>query len=378
MSENIGGDVISQPMMRIMQITSSLSPGGAERVALNLANVMATRGHGSHLCLTRGEGDLIGDVDAKVKVVRLERRNRYDLGALMRLVRYVKMHRVAVLHCHSTSLFMGAIVSRLCRDTRLLWHDHYGAYATVERPRWLYRLFTGRVAGVVAVNSALAAWAKERLRVPSDRVWYVPNFVVDDDCSTRVDDLPGKPGYRIVCVANLRPQKDHLNLLRAMKRVVIEFPQAHLLLAGSVGDPAYAGEVQQAIQQDALRDQVTWLGSRKDVRSILRSCDVGVLSSASEGLPLALLEYGMTGLASVCTDIGQCKEVMADGEAGKLVAVGDSTALADALIALLKNPDLRHTLGTRLRNHVQKHYGQEELVSKIEMIYRKVLSNGIT
>src|SRR5690606_18162575 len=97
---------------------------------------------------------------------------------------------------------------------RVIWHDHYGRYATVARSVLAYRVITRGVDGILAVNEPLAKWAIEQLEVPNNRVWYLPNFVeLEHDCNIFQSELPGKKGLRIVCVAQFRPEKDHLTLL---------------------------------------------------------------------------------------------------------------------------------------------------------------------
>ena len=148
--------------------------------------------------------------------------------------------------------------------------------------------------------------------------------------------MPGKPGRRIVCVANFRPQKDHPNLLNAMAMVKDSVPDAHLLLAGEAADDDYKAGLAARIAELGLEGNVTWLGARRDVPAILAQCDVGVLSSRSEGLPLALLEYGAAGLATVATAVGESAEVLGSGASGVLVPPGCPEALANAIIRLLE------------------------------------------
>ena len=80
--------------------------------------------------------------------------------------------------------------------------------------------------------------------------------------------------------------------------------------------------VQERIQQHGLESHVFLLGSRSDVPSILSGCDIGVLSSASEGMPLALLEYGVAGLPTVATRVGQVPEILDEGRANPRFGAG--------------------------------------------------------
>ena len=224
----------------------------------------------------------------------------------------------------------------------------------------------------MAVTDPLADWSRRQLRVPADRVWYVPNFVCVSATGRRAL-VPGEKGFRIICVANLRREKDHLNLLQAMKLVLREIPAAHLILLGAGGDAEYQASIEQQIQSVPLRGRVFWLGSRNDVIDILRSCDLGVLSSASEGLPLSLIEYGFAGLASVATDVGQCGEVLENGRSGVLVPPGRPDALARAIVSLLQSPRMRSDLGERLAARARRLYGAEAVIGQICGIYESVL-----
>src|SRR5262249_52984601 len=138
-----------------------------------------------------------------------------------------------------------------------------------------------------------------------------------------VPPLPGEPGMRVVCVANLRPPKNHPALLRAFALVRQTFPNATLLLVGATSDASYLQVVRNLIDEHRLGDRVAIMGYRKDVSAIVRQCDVGVLASDVEGFPLALLEYGLAGLPVVASAVGQCPEILDGGKAGLLTRPND-------------------------------------------------------
>jgi glycosyltransferase involved in cell wall biosynthesis len=106
---------------------------------------------------------------------------------------------------------------------------------------------------------------------------------------------------------------------------------------------------------------------------VLKSCEIGVLSSASEGFPLALLEYGMAGLAVVATRVGKCEEVLDNGSAGVLVPPSAPRALGGAIVSLLQSPDRRRELGDRLGKLVRENYSAARAISQVLRIYGSVL-----
>ncbi len=360
----------------VLHLTDTLALGGAERVAVNLANLLPRDRYRIFFCATRSEGPLAQQLAPDVEKICLSRRWRFDLPALRRLIAFIRAHDIRLLHAHATALFVAAQASMFPPHPQVIWHDHFGRYATEERPVTLYRLLTRRAGGVISVNQPLADWAVNRLKLPSDRVWYVPNFVAEI-APAREDgarlDLPGVAGKRIVCVANLRPQKDHLTLVRALALVVEREPQAHLLLAGAISDQAHFAAIEEEIVKQKLDHHVTFLNEQQNVAPILRGCDIGVLSSASEGLPLALIEYGQAGLAAVATGVGQCPEVLDDGHAGIVVPPRDPAKLAEALLSLLASGERREALGEAFRQRVDSLYSPGPIIGQICRVYDLIL-----
>lgn len=358
--------------LNVMHITDTLAVGGAERMAVNLVNLLPRERYSPHLCTTRDEGPLAELVAGDVGRLRLTRRQRFDIGAVRQLVGYIRRNRIRVLHAHENSLFIAVAASLFPPRPAVVWHDNYGRCELEERPAWLYRLAAAGVGGVIAVNQTLVEWSRRRLGLPEQRVWYVPNCVYEGGPSRPPGDLPGEAGGRIVCVANLRPQKDHLNLVRAMAVVAGDFPAAHLLLVGGGTDQTHRRAIEQEIARLGLGGQVTLLGERSDVGAILRACDVGVLSSASEGLPLSLLEYGMAGLPAVTTRVGQCAEVLDDGRAGILVPPARPDLLGQALASVLSSREARARMAEVLQRRVREVYSPDAVILQVCGVYDAV------
>jgi glycosyltransferase involved in cell wall biosynthesis len=203
----------------------------------------------------------------------------------------------------------------------------------------------------------------------------VPNFIEIPRLVEPVSALAGQAGQRMICVANLRRQKDHLTLIEAMARVVEEVPFAHLFLVGSATDQNYFADIQERIKRHKLDQVITLLGEQQNVPAYLQACDIGVLSSVSEGTPLALLEYGASKLAVVTTDVGECREVLDNGAVGILVPPKDPEKLARALVELLKSPEKRKDYSEKLFLQVKQNYSTNAIIEQICQIYDCVLKN---
>jgi glycosyltransferase involved in cell wall biosynthesis len=374
----MGGSRLPAPPQRkvsVMHLIDTLDAGGAECVAVSMTNALVDSPYAPHLCTTRRDGPLADRLRPAVARLDLQRRRRLDLSAISRLVNYMRANDIRVLHAHSTSLFTAVLAAWHFPQARVIWHDHFGGL--IDRRAILpYRLLARRVSAVIAVNERLAAWSRQRLRLPSERVCYIPNFAAIEENAAGASELPGCPGKRIVCVANIREQKDHVTLIRAMAQVVREEPQSHLLLVGSLVNSVCVDQLRAEIAKAGLTQHVSLLGVRQDVRGVLESCDIGVLSSLSEGLPVALLEYGAAALPAVSTCVGQCSEVLDGGNAGLLVPAGSPDALASALLTLLSSPPERSRLGNLLRDRVRNHYSPQAVMSRVMQLYGAVANVG--
>lgn len=355
----------------VVQLIDKLLAGGMERIAVDVANYLPQERYRSYVCTTRRDGPLCADLAPHVGYICLQRKHRFDMSALRKFISFVRDHHISIIHAHSSALFVVSLASLLPPFPRVVWHCH----SVHDLPALPYFFMVRRVQVVIAVNDLIRQWIRQHLMYPADRIWYVPNFSTlferqlnqGEPCVT----LPGTPGRRIVCVASLYPLKDQLTLVRAMPIVLSQVPDAHLILVGADWPGSvYANAVRQETRELGLENSVTFLGVRRDIAAILAACDVGVLSSLSEGLPVAVLEYGLAQLGVVCTRVGQCAEVLDDGRAGVLVPPKDASAIASALISLLLDSSRQCVLGKRLQERVRSHYSLEQAITTIDSIYK--------
>lgn len=357
----------------VVQVVDKLLAGGMERIAVDLANHLPRERYRSYLCTTRTDGPLCADLAPHVTHISLHRRHRLDMSAVRRFVAAMRDHHISIIHAHNAALFIAGLASLLPPFPRIVWHCH----SVHDQSVLPYFFMIKRAQAVIAVNEPIRQWICQHLKYPGGRIWYVPNFSTLFDRQLEPGELsitlPGKRGRRIVCVASLYPLKDQLALVRAMPTVLGQVPDAHLILVGSDWPGSvYANAVRHEAVQLGLDGNVTFLGVRRDVAAILVECDVGVLSSVSEGLPVALLEYGLAGLGVVCTHVGQCAEVLDGGRAGLLVPPQDPSAMASALITMLLDAQRRRTLAQRLQERVRSHYSLEQAIAMLDSIYKAI------
>lgn len=352
--------------MRVLQLIDSLDAGGAERIAVTYANALCNYIEASYLCATRKEGLLKQTLDQKVGYLFLNKKSALDIKAIIRLVSFIKKHKIELIHAHTSSFFLATSVKIYLPKIKIIWHDHYGKSEELEKRNFkILKWCSNKFRAIISVNQLLKSWAKKHLKTKV--VYFLENAVNIPSEEKNSIKLYGQDGKRIICLANFRPQKDHFNLLKAFEIVLKKHPDYSLHLIGQHWKDNYYKEVSKLINQELFKERVFYYGSQLHVHSILKQGDIGVLSSNSEGLPLALLEYGMAQLGVVCTDVGQCKDIVNDY--GKCIPSNNSEALAKAILFYIEHPEEMDSEAQYFNKHISKNYSIKNIIPKLVFYY---------
>jgi len=227
--------------------------------------------------------------------------------------------------------------------------------------------------GITAVARYLAEAAHDRLGIKQD-ISVVPNFVDSDAFSPAPHEAVENLGDRQIVIAhvsNFRPVKRVQDLVAAMEIVVKEAEDAQLIL---VGDGPERQRVELLVDKLGLRRNVLLTGYRRDVVDFLRCSDTLVLCSEIESAPLTLLEGMSSGLPVIATGVGGVPEIVADGRNGFLVPPKSPGALAEKILELASDKELRLRMGEEARRTVLERFTADKVVPKYEEIYRSVVS----
>lgn len=172
------------------------------------------------------------------------------------------------------------------------------------------------------------------------------------------------------CVARLSEVKCPLVLIDAFARLHAQQANVRLLFAG---DGPMGDEVRRKVDEVGLSHCIDLLGSVSTVDDLLPACDVVVLASSSEGMSNALLEAMACGLPVVATSVGGNLQLVRPGINGILVPPHDPAALAEAMLALTRDPARRHELGDRARRMILEEFSSARMVGAYDHLYRDLL-----
>ncbi|WP_310559763.1 glycosyltransferase [Flavobacterium sp.] len=347
--------------MRILQIIDSLEAGGAERMAVNYANALANTIQFSGLVVSRKEGPLWSQINNNVSYLFLNKKSVLDIQSVFKFRKFVIANKVEIIHAHSTSFFLAFLLKITYPTVKLIWHDHYGDSEFLnKRPFLVLNFVLSFFNGIIAVNKNLKIWAEQKLKFKN--VVYLPNFPSVENKISKQTILQGIQGKRIVSLANLRVQKNHFLLLEVAKKIKVSHPEWTFHLVGKDFDDVYSNQIKSLILEYNLSDIVFIYGSRNDIKNILNQSEIGILTSQSEGLPVALLEYGLYEKSVVVTNVGEMPLVIKSGKNGYLIKTGSAPLFYAALVKLIESDTLRADFGTKLEKTIANNYSEEAVL----------------
>jgi len=179
-----------------------------------------------------------------------------------------------------------------------------------------------------------------------------------------------RTGQHVGMVANLRPVKGMDVFAAAAARLSAEFPDLRFTVAG---EGELRPELERQVAALGLSQRFQMPGAQADVPGFLAGLDIAILSSRSEGLSNALLEYMAAGRAIVATDVGGNPRLIEHGVHGLLVPPDDAQALAVAVARLLREPELALRLSRAARRRVEEEHSREAMVRRFEQFYLRLV-----
>jgi len=328
-----------------------------ERLMLSLAERQAAEGHHVQICAVEpAKGDMY--IVPKGIVCRL---GRWGLWQAM-------LHqRPDVVHAHNLVGLRAAWMPARLWGCRLVFTKH-GMHFPGGSCDWLMQ----RPDAIATVSRTLQAKYTERFPGISSRITYIPNGIsalgaLPDRSSARA--MLQMPEHAFMClwVGRMVPEKGLDVLLQAF--AAVGRSDIWLWLVGN-GPERPALEV--LADRLGICDRVCFAGMQQDVRAYYAAADVFVLPSRSEGLPMALLEAGVSGLPAVVSDVGEMPAMLNSSRGGIVVFSGDRDALT---LALQRMQDMavaeRQACGARLRQWIAEAYSNTRMMVDYGLLYRR-------
>jgi len=375
--------------LRVLFCLDNLGIGGTEMNAIRTAEqIDPERVAVSVAYIGTDDGPLLNRYEsAGIPIARFPVSNLYGRRTLLQglqFARFVRTQRFDVVHTHDVYTNIFAVP----------WARAGGAKAVLASRRWWTAVMPSRahrvanrcsykLADAVLVNGrSIATLLEHQEGVARSRIAVVPNFV-DDAAFEPVDNawvagMRGRFGVApdaivIGIVANLHPVKNHALLLRAAATLTPRWPGLRLLIVGE-------GKCRPALEALAaelnISERITFTGHLPQHPSPHHLFDISVLTSREEGLPNSIIEAMAAGRPVVATAVGGVPDAIEHGESGYLVSPDDHAALADALDALLLDPERRRRLGAAAQSHAERRFRATQVLPLLVELYGRLAQGG--
>jgi glycosyltransferase involved in cell wall biosynthesis len=368
---------------RLLHIVKVKGIGGCERHLLDLLPALAYRGFDIHVCVLTAKhaAPFLELLEARgVNCETIPAGPDLNPALVARIRRLTTNVRPSIIHTHLIhGDVYGQIAARL--GGILGVSTVHGAHAELRKPPFRAAAFAaGRSARrTIAISEHVRKFLEE-LRVARPDAVRVVHYGIDaaDWSSTPAERADARhlfgAGVADVVVgaaSRLIPGKGHEDLVEAMGLAVSRVPELKLVVAGD-------GPTRPALESRARglpEGSVQFLGFRSDVRAVMAGFDVlafPTTAGLSEGFGLAALEAMASARPVIATRVGSLPEIVIDGRTGLLVHPGDSRALADALVRLGSDPELRARLGDAARKRASAEFSLQKMVDKTLDVYAEL------
>lgn len=374
----------------IVHLVHRFAIGGLENGIVNLINRLpAERWRHAVVALTEVDVTFARRVQRDdVKFASLHKPPGQGVWLYPRVHRLLREWRPAVLHTRNLGTLEYQVPAWFARVPGRV-HGEHGRDAddlrgTNRRHLWLRRAYRPLVQQQIALGSELAAYLRDKVGVPSDRLTSICNGVDEQRFrpARQREPISGcpftGPGLWIVgTVGRMQAVKAQPLLVQAFVDLLSRRPEwrarLRLVLAG---DGPLRADCQQILQAAGMQD-VAWLaGERSDVPEVMRGLDCFVLPSLVEGISNTILEAMASGLPVLATDVGGNGDLIEPGVTGRMVPAGDVPALAAGLEALAADADGAQALGRAGRAAVERRFSLPAMVAQYEHVYDRLVGRS--
>lgn len=368
-------------MIKILYIMRNMAAGGAEVFLLSMLRKLNRQEFSPEVLGIYGGGALEKEFeDIGVPTHTMQFRGLADVSNYLALCNLMRSRRYEIVH---TKLFHADLVGRVCGRLAGIpaiissienVHDWTKECTPRQRVKeWVCRSTAQVNHRIIAVSDMIRETLVHRVGVAPGCIEVIYNGVDIDMFDPRKvqGSLKQELGLSdkdclVGIIGALNRNKNQKVLIEAAAQLVDKGKVVHVAMIGR-GEQQ---DLRRLSEELGVSAQVHFLGTRRDIPQILKSLDIYVVTSFSEGISISLLEAMSMQKAVVATRVGGNPEVVSSDEVGVLVPPGRPDILATEILNLLAQPDQLLCLGENARQRVEKVFNLAPIVTRYEQVYK--------
>lgn len=382
---------------KILFIDTAFKIAGGQKCLIQiLKNLDKKRYH--PMVMVPGESDLIpplNDLKIKTETMTLERRCpkkkkkqvRFisqilfePLLNINRLIRLGKKEKIDLIYANTTEAGLyGGIVSQFL-PVPVILHNHINSYRPIVN-----RILDCWMSTIVFVSKS-STWDFVKSKAKRDKYHLIYNALDPKDYFIKADIPTIRNRYSIKerdlligTVSRISPEKKLEYFIQAMPEIKQRIPNSKFLIVGGTyfrSDVDYLNELREMVVKFDLNDAVIFTGFLENIMEIIPILDIVISTSPREAFSVTLLEAMAAGKPVIATDIPANQEAIVNQKTGILIPAQDASALLDAVIYLLTNPDVGYKMGQAGKERVETMFSVDKQIQQLEQIYHDLLNNA--
>ena len=368
-------------MVKVLHILDSLARGGAEMQALDVCR----NARENRLDLTfaaTGGGALEADFrNSGAEFIRLNRRLPIDLAVVRQLRQIIKQRGIQIVQgyqpvegLHLYLATIGLPVKRVLSFQGFIYD---------AKNRRTAKFLIPRMDANIVVSRGLRKWLEEKDGLDVRRNFHVVyngadrNRITSSRKILREELNLQETDLLFGMIANFYrdPRKDQMTVCRALPEVFARIENAHCVFVGKTeaGAEDKYNQCVQFCDENKIADRVHFLGGRNDIPEVLASLDLFVFSSLQEGLPVAVSEAMLARAPMIVSDIEPLLEASGNGEYAEVFQTQNASELAEKIVKLLKDRNLREDLANRAFDFATENFSIEAHLRELKKLYDSIL-----
>lgn len=275
--------------MKIIQVIDTLNVGGAEKVFVDMSNILFDNHHEIEILFLLESGVLNSELNQGINQIELRRNKKWSLKKMKECS--MILQSFDLIHCHFRHVYRYIALVKLLFpfEGKVILQDHYGAINVDQKAPFLFlSLFKPKY--YIGVSKTLTEWAEKKLSISCEKVFLLENIITKSSVKKKKTEQ-----YDFLLVSNIKPIKNNLFAMKLAQKM-----NKKIVLVGQNQDSKYYQTIQQAKSENT-----TILTTITNAQSIMHWADFGLHTSISETGPLVLIEYLANNLPFLAYDTGE-------------------------------------------------------------------------
>ncbi|HRH60222.1 MAG TPA: glycosyltransferase family 4 protein [Chitinophagaceae bacterium] len=354
----------------IAQVIDQLETGGAERVLIDLSNILQKHGHAVKVITLVKPGELASQLNENIEQVCLQRKWKYNPAIMYRLVQQLK--DCDIIHVHSyynyRYLFIAAALFGLRK--KIFFHEHHYAERSNEGAG-LIKKFILQKAIFIGVSQRLCKWAENIAGIEEKKIFLLKNIIQKQNISAI--QKQNNNSLKLFVASNVSERKNIAFAIDVCKAMLQSGRKTVLTIVGKIADENYYKLLHQKIADNSLEQHITFIHDCNNIQPLLPHYDLALHTAFSESGPLVLIEYMAQGLPFITYNTGETVQQVQHDLPGCIMNSFELKMWIEKIKALL-NAD-RKTTQILLSKVFEKYFSEDAYYEQCIKIYEKGIAD---